>query len=735
MKFPGFLLFLTLCLAVPLSPAAAEDTSTDRLRVGLVLGGGGARGAAHIGVLRELERLNVPVDAIVGTSMGAIVGGLYASGMSPDELEELVATLDWADALSDEPSREHLSFRRKQDDAQFPIDLDVGFRDGEFQLPQGVIIGHKLDLILRELTLDVSDVEDFDDLPVPFRAIASDLVRGEPHVMSSGDLATAIRASMSVPGVFAPVTRDGLLLADGGLTGNLGVNVIEAMDVDVIIAVDVEFPLYGEEDLDSSVAVYEQMLTILIRKETLRQIDRLSEDDFLIQPDLGTFASTDFPGSVATIEPGVSATRAQAERLSELSMSDAEYSAYLADRRGVEPVEGTVEFVRIVHDDELGSSVIDRRMPIEPGDAIDPKQLAAAADRLYGLDLFGSVGYRLVEEDGRTGVEFNARSKDWGPNFLQFGMSIEDDFEGSTAFNLTTRIRRPNINTLGAEWRTDLQLGTEPLLQTEFYQPFGSRWFIAPNVQAAQRNLNVFATDSTIARLRLTEGEFSLDAGAEIGTFGEFRVGLFRGAGEASVKVGDPSIVGFDFDAGGAFAALRFDTFDSSQFPTRGLQSELRWTLSRPGLGADSEFDTVEAGITGVWSRGKTSFALGADYATTLESDGAIQDFFPLGGFLRLSGFDRGEISGPHAALGRFVVYRRIGDSTGGLFEVPIYLGASVEAGNVWQSRDDLSFDTMITNGSLFFGLDTIAGPVFLAAGFAESGETNFYLFVGSTPR
>ena len=273
--------------------------------------------------------------------------------------------------------------------------------------------------------------------------------------MDSGDLATAIRASMSVPGVFSPVTRDGRLLADGGLTGNLGVEAMEAMDVDVIIAVDVEFPLYDASSLDSSLAVYEQMLTILIRKETVRQIDRLDlDEDILIEPELGTFASTDFPGSVSTIEPGEIATRAKSGRLARLAVSDEEFDAYLARRRGIQPVNGTVEFVRVVHDDEVSQSVLDRRMPIEPGDVIDSAQFAAAAERLYGLDLFGSVGYRLVEEDGRTGVEFQAVSKDWGPNFLRFGMSIEDDFEGSTAFNLTTRIRRPAINTLGAEWRS-----------------------------------------------------------------------------------------------------------------------------------------------------------------------------------------------------------------------------------------------------------------------------------------
>ncbi|MDH3303756.1 MAG: patatin-like phospholipase family protein [Gammaproteobacteria bacterium] len=708
-----------------------------RPRVGLVLGGGGARGAAHIGVLKELERQRIPVDVIAGTSMGAIVGGLYASGMTADELEELVGSLDWAAALTDKPDREDLSFRRKQDDAQFPIDFELGVRGTDLVLPKGVIHGQRLDVLLRELTMRTSHIRDFDDLPIPFRAVASDIERGVPYVMAGGDLAKSMRASMSVPGVFAPVRIRGRLLVDGGLMGNLPVEVIQQMDVDVIIAVDVEFPLYAREELGSALAISEQMLTILIRKETLRQVDRLAEHDVLIRPELGVYASTNFGDIVETIEPGVAATREQSEKLRSFSVNEATYNTYQA-RRAAPPKTGSkLAFVRVVHEGKLLPEVLESRLTVKAGDPIDPQTLAKNADRLYGLQLYEHVGYSLVEEDGRTGVEYRATTKSWGPNFLQFGVSLEDDFEGSTAFNIKARLTRAGLNRLGAEWRTDLQLGTDPNLFSEFYQPlsFDSRWFVAPRINMAQSNLNVFSFDETIARLRVSEAETGLDFGRELGNFGEFRIGVFRGLGEARVKVGDPALPNIDFDTGGAFAALRFDTLDNAQFPRSGVRADLRWTLSRPGLGADNESDTVSGEIAYSWSRGKDTLQLGLDYATTIESDNAVQDFFPLGGFLRLSGLERGEISGPHAALARLVYYRRVGETTGGIFDTPVYFGASAEVGNVWQSRSAIDFDAMIISGSVFAGIDTFIGPIYLAAGFAEQGHSNVYLFMGEPPR
>ena len=315
---PGGLVTAVLLFAALLT---AGQAYADRPRVGLVLGGGGARGAAHIGVLRELERHRVPVDAIAGTSMGAIVGGLYATGMSVDELQNVVETLDWADTMSDTPPRKDLSFRRKQDDAQFPINLELGLRGSELLLPMGVIQGQELDLLLRKLTIGVSRISDFDALPIPFRAVASDIERGEAVILEAGDLAQAIRASMAVPGALAPVRIGDRLLVDGGLVGNLPIDVARAMGVDVVIAVDVEFPLYSADDLDSALAISEQMLTILIHKETKRQIDTLGNDDVLIRPELGTFASSDFGHIADTLEPGAAAARAVSDKLQRLALT------------------------------------------------------------------------------------------------------------------------------------------------------------------------------------------------------------------------------------------------------------------------------------------------------------------------------------------------------------------------------------------------------------------------------
>jgi NTE family protein len=736
----GFVLalwFFSVCDANAEPPDDQSGVAGERPRIGLVLGGGGARGAAHIGVLKELERQRIPIDVITGTSMGAIVGGLYASGMSAAELESLVGSLDWAGALSDKPDREDLSFRRKQDDAQFPIDFELGVRGTDLVLPKGVVQGQKLDLLLRELTVRTSHINNFDELPIPFRAIASDIERGEAYVMGTGDLARSIRASMSVPGVFAPVRIDDRLLVDGGIVGNLPIEVIQELGVDIVIAVDVEFPLYGEDELGSVLAISEQMLTILIRKETLRQIDRLGPRDVLIRPELGIYGSTNFGDILETIEPGEVATRAQTDALQGIALSEAAYDDYHTRRTAPMKRGSSLSFVRVLHEGKLSPAVLESRLSVKAGDPVDPQILAANADRLYGLQLYEHVGYRLVEENGRTGVEYSATTKSWGPNFLQFGVALEDDFDGSTSFNLSARMTRAGLNRLGAEWRTDLTLGTDPELFTEFYQPlsFDSRWFVAPRIDMAQSNLNVFSADETIARLRISEAETGFDFGRELGTFGEFRLGAYRGLGEARVKVGDPSLPNIDFDTGGTFASLRFDTLDNAQFPRSGVRADLRWTLSRPGFGADSNFDTIEAEAAATWSRGKSTLQLGLVYATTIEGESSVQDFFPLGGFLRMSGLERGEISGPHAGLARLVYYRRIGNTTGGIFDTPVYLGVSAEAGNAWQARSEISFDSMMVNGSIFAGIDTFIGPVYLAAGFAEQGKTNVYLFIGELPR
>ena len=709
----------------------------ERPKIGLVLGGGGARGAAHIGVLQELERQRVPIDAIAGTSMGAIVGGLYAIGKSPQELEELVTTLDWVASMRDTPTREHLSFRRKLDDENYPISAELGIGREGLELPMGAVEGQRLGLLLRELTIDVSHIDDFDELPIPFRAVATNIETGDAHVLGNGDLAQAIRASMSVPAIFAPAEIDGHLFVDGGIASNLPIEVMQAMDVDIIIAVDVEFPLYAADALNSAVKISEQMITILMRRETLRQIERLEDGDILIRPALGTFDSGAFERTPETIEPGRQAALAVAAQLADIALDEAAFAEHLARRHSPSPIDTQLAFVRVEDDGPVSARMLESHLDVAPGDPVDVEQLSSAAQDLYGLNLHEQVSYRLAEENGETGVIFDARSKSYGPNILKFAVLLENDFEGSSSFNLGTRLRRIGINSQGAEWLTDVQLGTDPLLVSEFYQPFraGSAPFIAPRIDLRQRNLNSFDGEDAIARYRISESEIGLDLGTEVGSIGEFRLGAYRGFGKATVKVGDPALPNSEFDTGGVLARLRFDTRDNAQFPRSGIRADMRWNASLPSFGADERYDTLEVEFENTWSRGKNSLQFGALYGTTFDEQGAIQDLFTLGGFLRLSGLERGEISGPHAALARLVYYRRVSESTGGIFEVPIYLGASLETGNTWSDRGDMSFNSALVNGGVFAGFDTPIGPVYLGAGLAEGGRSNYYLFFGAPRR
>jgi NTE family protein len=727
-------IILTGWADLSLAQATTTDSADDRPKIGLVLGGGGARGAAHIGVLKELERQRIPVDAIAGTSMGAIVGGLYATGMTPTELEKLVESLDWKEAFSDESSRNNKRFRRKEDDAEFPANIELGFSDGSLQIPKGVIQGQKLGLILRELTLPAALISDFDDLPIPFRAVASDLVAGEAYVMGNGDLALAIRASMSAPAVFAPVEIDGRMLVDGGIVANVPVDAIKMMDVDVIIAVDVEFPLYKADDLNSAVAISAQVLTILIRKESVRQISQLGDDDVLIRPELGEFGSTDFAEITKAIQPGIAATIAESDRLSRLALDEESYREHLAARVTAERIDHRLAFVRVIDEGPLSSNVLQSRLHTEVGDKVDPRELAADANRLHGLSLYEQVDYKLIIEEIGTGVEFRTRAKAWGPNFLNFGIALEDNFEGTTSFNVSGRMTRGGINSLGAEWRTDLQLGSEPVVFSEFYQPlsFDSRFFVAPRVLWEVTNFNVFVDGDQLARYRVSEGEIGLDVGRELGLWGEIRFGAFSGRGTAKLKTGSPVFPNVSFDTGGTFASFQIDTLDNAQIPLHGARVKIEWLGSRTGLGADEEFDAIESDFNYAWTKGRHTFSAGVTFNTTVDADLSIQNLFALGGFLNMSGLSRGELSGPHAGLAKLVYYRRSG-AMGGLFDVPFYVGGSLEAGNVWASRSDMSLDSTLINGSLFAGFDTFIGPVLMAAGFGEGGSKNFYLTFGTS--
>jgi len=714
------------------APAEAQHT-----RVGLVLSGGGARGLAHVGVLKALEELRIPVEAIAGTSMGAVVGGLYASGMTAEEIEHLMRGLDWNAAFRDRPARNTLNFRRKQDDREFLVRFPLGIQGGDIRVPRGLIQGQRLTQTLRVQTMPVAAVEDFDELPTPFRAVAADLETGERVVLERGDLTSAMRASMSAPGVFAPVEVDGRLLVDGGIVENLPVDVAKSMGVDIVIAVDVGFLPVSCKELGSALAVSNQAITIMMLRETGRQRSLLSADDVLILPELGGLQSTDFAAAEKTIDLGLAATRASAERLARLSLAEEPWQAYLA-ARATEPRQPVVHFVRTDRKSERYSERIQAELGPVMGQPLDPEALDARLSHFYGSDNFEALDYRLVREGVLTGIEVSARRKSWGPNFLRFGLELQDDFQGNSSFSAGVRAQVTEVNRYGAEWQTDAQIGVNPLLRTEFYQPigYGSNWFVVPRLSIERQNVDIFESDRRLATYRVRESAAEFGFGREFGSWGELRGGVIYGDGNRNLLVGNPNDPGLPprdrFDRGEFMTRFSVDLLDDVFFPRDGELFTLQWNAPRELLGADANADRLTFDWTHARSWGRNTLIVSAAGGTQVSGPtDQVQDFYTLGGLFDLSGLSPDQISGPHFGIARTIAYRRIGSGQDGLFDVPTYLGFSLELGNVWLRRSDASVDSALFNGSAFVGFDTFLGPVYVAAGFGEGGNKSFYLLLG----
>jgi NTE family protein len=726
----GFVSAATASESVPPPVVRPED---GRPRVGLVLSGGGARGAAHVGVLKVLDELRVPVDAISGTSMGAIVGGLYASGLSARDIETGLSSIDWRDVFSDRTARTQLTFRRKQDDLNYLVRLPLGFKDGEFILPKGLIQGQKLTQMLRALTFHVSAVRSFDRLPIPFRAVATDVETGQAVVLKEGDLATAMRASMSAPGVFAPVTIDGRLLIDGGIAANLPIEAVRSLGVDVLIVVDVSFPLQPRDKLATALEMSNQAIAIMVRREAQRQRATLSPSDIVVDPPLGDASSADFSRVVQSIALGEQAASGLRERLADLSLDPQQYAEHVAGRRGRDPEEPRIDFVRAAPDSARYQKTIEATFRPFVGQPLDVSALEKEIAELYGLDMFESVDFGLVEEGEHTGLEIAARRKSWGPNYVRFGLSLQDDFEGNNSFNAAARFIVTEINQLGAEWLSDVQVGENPRFFTEFYQPlnYGSRYFVAPQIDLEIRNVQILDQQQRIAEYRVRTAEAGVDLGKEFGNWGEFRAGLRRGEGQARVRIGDPTLPEADFDIGELFVRMSYDKLDNVNFPRRGETFVLQWDAPRTDLGADQDSDLLRLDWLAARTFGKHTLLGWISAGTALDEPAAVQDFFSLGGFFELSGLRPDSITGPHAGIARLIYYRQIGRPGPGFLNVAAYMGASLEAGNAWEDRDDVSFESARKDGSLFLGLDTFVGPLYLAAGFDDEGETAYYLFLG----
>lgn len=723
-----FILLLAACVAFFSSTVTAKPAG-DRPKVGLVLSGGGAKGMAHVGVLRVLEEMRIPVDLVVGTSAGSAVGALYASGMPVEEIEQRFIDLDWVSSFRDDPGRAYKPVRRKQEDWRFPVVPGIGVRLDGLHVGGGIIAGQNLGFILNELTRDAALVEDFDQLAIPFRAVATDLETGEQVVIGSGNLSEAIRASMSIPGVYAPVKLDGRLLVDGGIANNLPVSVARDLGADIVIAVDITDPLLKAEDLQEAFSVVGQLTTMMTRMNTDDQLARLEEQDVLIRPDLEGRTSSDFYDAPILFELGATSARSHASELRHLSVPRERWTRFREWMNESGWLPGDIARIEVDHDSRLAGEFLRSRIRQETGQPLDVDALEDDLKRIYGLGYYETVSYSLSPSSEGAVLTIQAQEKSWGPNYLAFGLNYEDNFDGETRFNVGAALRMTELNVLGGEWRTGVQLGTEPYVRTEWFQPldYGYERYVITGAQYSRNSFSVFGDDGDrIAEVDVTFRQVDLALGMELGGNGDVRLGYSRGYATVDEQIGASVAPSGSIHRGGLSLQLVHDSLNDIFYPQSGGFAGIRGRLEREDLGSDRHFDSVTGmGLgTGSWQSFTMTGLLYAHAVTRGEP--GIENTVRLGGFRRLSAYAPGEITGENAAMASLFASQEFGGPL-----VPWFAGMGFETGNAWESFDDASWNNTVRSWSVFAGVDTFLGPVQFATAYNNEDDWTAYLNIG----
>ncbi|MEQ1516987.1 MAG: patatin-like phospholipase family protein, partial [Usitatibacteraceae bacterium] len=666
----------------------APSPAKSRPKIGLALSGGGARGAAHVGVIKVLEELRIPIDYIAGTSMGALVGAAYASGTSIDELERRLESADWDDLLTDTSPREDRSFQRKEEDQTSLLKLELGVKDGSVRLPAGAISGQKLDTLFSLITRSAPGSVEFDRLPIPFRAVATDAETGRMVVFSRGRLPDAMRASMSVPGAIAPYAIGDNIYLDGGLTRNLPVDVVRKMGADIVIAVNISSPLLKRSEILSIVGVSMQMINILTEQNMRESLDSLKASDILISPPLDTIGSTDFALVRDAITLGAAAARDQAPQLGRLSAS----ARIFADHRSAQSARAAVPFtandrideIRVVGLKRANEQELRRTLGVSKGDPVDFKKLNVGISRVYGSGYFERVNYGLDTEGNRNILAINALEKPWGPNYLRFGLSMAADTAGEGRFNLLVRYQQTQFNSAGAEWRHDLQVGRDRRFSSQFQQPFGGTGIanslnVQPGIEIVRRPIDLYLNGSRAGQYQITSETGNFDFGADLGRDAIARLGIVRGNTQAVVNIG-ALLPDFKSRQGGIRFRLLFDNLDDANFPRAGRMASVDYFASLKSIGASNQYRKAEINYQDNISFGRHTLSVAGRYGRISNGTAPIFDQFSLGGFLQLSGFRPGELIGERVSFGRLAYFQQMSNLQNP-FGKHIYAGASLELG------------------------------------------------------
>lgn len=722
----------SLLILVSVASVAQPVVETQRERVGLVLSGGAARGLAHVGVLKALEEQGVMIDAIAGTSMGAVVGGLYAAGYRIDELEKLATELDWQQALSDAPPREDIPFRRKQDDRDFLVKQKLSFRDDRsLGLPLGVLQGQNLALLLEKLFARAGAVEDFDELPIPFRAVAADIATGETVVFSQGHLALAVRASMSIPAVLTPVEVDGQLLVDGGISNNIPVDIARQMGVDRLIVVDIGSPLASTESLQTVFDILNQSVALLTRRNSQAQLATLQEQDILVQPPLTGFGVTDFARAQEMIDAGYSATHALQWRFADLAQPLPEQKKRASNTKKLKKAP-LITSVQVTNTSKVGDEVIRYYIRQPLNQPLDIEKLQKDMGTLYGLEYFDRVEYRLQPELGGNALVINATDKGTGTDYLRLGLNLSDDLRGDSVFNIGASFRMNGINRLGAEWLSRVQLGDNQELYTEFYQPLdiGSRYFASLWLHGEVRNIKFVEGNDPIAEYRLQRVRYGFNLGRQIANNAEVRFGLGSGWGNADVRIGDRDLPDFSFKEGYYKLEYAFDSLDNVNFPSTGEELRMSAWKHATELGSDERYRQWMVEINKPFNWGANTWILGGRYARTLDANEVVTSSYQIGGAQKLSGYRENALAGQNISIGRLIYYRQLTPIKSFSLGLPVYAGMSLERGRVWNQANELD-SGYISAMSVFIAVDTPLGPLNFSYGVNDNSESALYLNLG----
>jgi NTE family protein len=725
-------LLVRVLTALPLAAAgAAVAHAADPPRIGLVLGGGGARGAAHIGVLEVLDRLHVPVHCVAGTSMGALVAGAWAAGISPEGMRGELTVVDWGDLFFDSTDYRDLSLRNKHITQRFLPGSELGITSQGLTAPSGVVAGQKIKLFFNQLVRADLGEPQLEKLALPVALIATDIGTGERVVFRSGPLPQAMRASMSVPGLMAPTTIAGRRLVDGGLVDNLPVDEVRQLcNPDVVIAVNVGSPLLKAEQVTGLLSVTAQMVNILTEQNVQRSIASLTPRDIYLRPDLDGITAGDFERHAEAADRGRRAAEAATDALKALALPPADYARWRMRFEQMARVPPKVDAVRIAGLKRVSPDSITTQLHQIAGDLLDSTRLGRDLVRVYGQGDFEGVDYRLVTEGTQTVLEVDPVEKRWGPDYVRMGLGLSSTLSQGATYSLRVALHRTWLNRWGGELLAVGELGNTNGLGVEWYQPAAppSVWFADGGLSYRRERLDLFTSNDRISEYVIERAEARVAAGIRLGDLGQFRLGWHQTRWRPDLRTGLPLFDGNHATRHGLTTSLELDRQDRRFFPTRGWALKLHLTDNQ---GEGQHYTRAGIELRNTWPM--TRWVVGTRVAYIGSPHGQLPayDGAPLGGFLNLSAFSPNQVAGDSMRYGHVRAERVIGNMPLGL-RGDLRIGAALELGRIGASFVPTRHEGWLHSLTAYLGGDTPIGPIYLGAAYSPSGVVNAYLFIGT---